>query len=111
MKELIVILAIVFAGGMILTVVGDFIDGKSRLANVGNGETVRVYANGKVYSNSSNEPLGGRTIWKDNDGAIKSSYIIIGPGPLVLSHIVLPATPEQVAKWQKAQDALKTNGA
>ncbi len=79
--------------------------------DVGNGETVVAYTNGVVYTNPPGAGLmgGKRTLWQAKDGSIMSSFSLVGPGPLIYSVPYIPATPEEVAKWKKAQEILAKN--
>lgn len=75
--------------------------------DVGNDETVVAYPNGVVYTNSpgASFPTGKRTLWQAKDGTIMSSFSLIGT-PLVYINPSLPATPQEVAKWKKAQEEI-----
>ena len=68
--------------------------------DVGNGETVIAYTNGIVYTGAGDHK---RTLWQKSDGSIMSSFPIIG-GYHTYMVVELPATPQEVAKWRRAQD-------
>jgi len=77
--------------------------------DVGNGETVVAYVNGVVRTT----PFLERhcELWQAKDGTIMATIWLRGPSGL-MAHcfpVSLPATPKEVAKWEKVQGILAKN--
>lgn len=76
--------------------------------NIDNSETAVAYTNGVVYTNDGRGLLDSRrTLWREKDGTIMSSQSVIGQRFFII--VPLPATPEEVVKWEKAQARIRTD--